>query len=187
MLGRTISSIIKKFDFSLRRSFLEKNHCANYRSNGSCRSKKIGSKESRVGVFGPYPEGGEKVIMKVAKMVSELKFAAITGRGFFLPRQPKVFHSIRELIPPYAHKARKVIPDHIIFHEFPRLVSKGIFFENEERGQLVELQGCLAYEIPVLGFIRHKTISASRSCNFLIVKKIIQNATSKIKSFVYMK
>jgi len=144
---------------------------------------KMGTKENRIGVFGPYLGGDREMIMRVAKMVSELNFAAVTGEGFFLPREPKVFHSIRELIPPYAQKARRAIPSHVFFHEFPRLVSKGIFFENDERGQFVELQGCSEYEIPVLGFIIHRTISGSKNCNFLTVKNTYSECEVTDKEF----
>jgi len=133
---------------------------------------RIGPRETRIGVFGPYPKGGKKVIQSVAQVVSKLGYNAFTGNGVYRKNNPNDLIEINDILPAHVQKVRKRIPDRILFHEFPRLVSKAIFFENDERGQYEELRGCMEYEVPALGFIRHRKILSSKKCNFLLDRRI---------------
>lgn len=134
--------------------------------------KKCGPKERRIGVFGPYPNGGREIIDSTAKMVCELGFIAITADGFYLPNQCDIFHNIDEIMPSPIHKVKSMLPGRIFFHHFPRLVEKAIFYENDERGQVAELYGCHAFYIPCLGFIIHDKFWNENNCIFLSFKDV---------------
>ncbi len=133
--------------------------------------KQLGPKSSRIGVFGPYPKGGTQVILKVAQMVSEMGFNVVTGLGAYEKNRPDRLFALMDYFPNHAKKVKKIIPDRVLFHEITRLVSKAVFFENDERGQYEELKGCLNYKVPSLGFVRHSKILGVPSCEYLVDKK----------------
>jgi hypothetical protein len=132
--------------------------------------KSLGPKSTRIGVFGPYPKGGSQIILSVAKIVSELGYNAVTGLGTFAKNNPNNLVGLMDAVPNHAKKIRSAIPDRVVFHELPRLVSKAVIFENDERGQYEELSGCFEHKTPSLGFIRHRIISKSGNCEFLVDK-----------------
>lgn len=138
----------------------------------SLADQKIGPRETRIGVFGPYPEGGEKIINEIAKIVSKHGSAAITGKGFYIANEPGRFHVIDEIMPQMIGKIKLLVGDRRFFYHFPRLVNKAIFNMHIERTQVVELQGCYDFKIPMMGFIRHEDIGHQKKnkCNFLTVK-----------------
>jgi hypothetical protein len=127
----------------------------------------IGVKSTRIGVFGPYPDEGTDVVLKVAQMVAEQGFNAITGLGTYTRDNPNELVGLLDNLPTHLRKARKVIPDRVLFHELAQLVSKAIFFENDERGQYEELTGCCEYKVSSLAFIRHRKIFSRSHCEFL--------------------
>lgn len=90
--------------------------------------KNCGRKEKRIGVFGSYPNGGRKIIDDVAKMVCDLGFIAITADGFYLPDQCDVLHNINEIMNLPVRKIKDLLPGHMFFRHFPRIVNKAIFF-----------------------------------------------------------
>ena len=143
--------------------------------------KKCGPKERRIGVFGPYPNGGRKIIDNVAKILCEFGFVSITADGFYLPNNCDVFYNINEIMNNPVHMIKNLLPGHIFFYHFPRLVEKAIFFENDERGQVIELNGCHDHNIPCLGFILHKKFFNHNNCIFLKLKNgySLCDATSK--------
>lgn len=133
--------------------------------------QKIGPRKIRVGVFGPYPGINKEIIMQVARIVSELGFAAITGDGFYSPNNSSDFHDIKEISPPEITELFDVpdIPQYHYYHILPRLVRKAIFLMNDEGGQTIELIGCFDARIPVLGFIVHNVITYGDSdCVYLL-------------------
>lgn len=134
--------------------------------------KKFGPKTRRIGVFGPYPDGGKEIIESVAKIVCESGLVAVTADGIFSPNQGIVFHNINEIMPIPVRKVRSLLPGRIFFYHFPRLVEKAIFFENDERGQVAELYGCHAFNIPCLGFIIHEKLWNDNNCVFLEFKDV---------------
>lgn len=133
--------------------------------------KQLGPRSSRIGVFGPYPKEGTQVILKVAQMVSEMRFNAVTGLGAYEKNRPDRLFALMDYFPNHAKKVKKIIPDRVLFHEITRLVSKAVFFENDERGQYEELKGCLDYKVPSLGFVRHGKILGTSTCEYLSDKK----------------
>ena len=143
--------------------------------------KNFGPKEKRIGVFGPYPNGGREIIDKVAKMVCSCNFIAITADGFYLPEDCGVLQNINEIINLPVRGIQELLPGHIFFRHFPRIVDKAIFFENDERGQVTELYGCHDYNIPCLGFIIHEKLRNKTNCLFLRRKRdySICDATSE--------
>lgn len=134
---------------------------------------KIGPKNIRIGVFGPYPAEGRMVIEWIAKRLSELGFAPITGMGYYLPNDPNELHDISELNPPVIREIFTVgaTTRFQYYYLFPRLVSKAVFYMNDERGQTHELRGCYESFIPFVGFIIHNEISkGEQDCGYLVNK-----------------
>jgi len=132
--------------------------------------QKIGHRKIRIGVFGPYPGMGKKIILQVARYVSDLGFAAITGDGYYLPHDSTNFHDIKEISPPVITQLfeHPEVPQYLYYSILPRLVAKAIFLMNDERGQTIELIGCFDAGIPVLGFITHDIIKyGDRDCVYL--------------------
>ncbi len=142
-------------------------------------SSTVGPIDRRVGVFGPYPREGTDVILTVAQLVSELGYNAITGLGTYRQNDPTNLLSFMDFFPSHTRKIKSVIPDRILFHELPRLTSKAIFYENDERGQFVELSACSEYKIPALGFIRDEQISKKTRCNFLLDNDVFSECAVK--------
>ena len=133
---------------------------------------KIGPLEVRHGVFGPYPENEDRrVINWVAKRLSSLGVAALTGDGYYLPGDPDTLHPLDEISPPIIRELFRDprIPEYKYFYIFPRLVSKAAFYMNDERGQTHELMGCYEAMIPFVGFIIHDEISRGdeQDCGYL--------------------
>lgn len=126
----------------------------------------------RIGVFGPYPKGGKKIILDVAKKVSECGYGAMTGLGFFAPNQPKELHSLNELMPPIASRALEAfdIPDYIWFRHFPKLVYQAVHHVSTVRGQRNEAEGCFSAGVPMMGFILDPRVSRARKklCPYLV-------------------
>lgn len=132
--------------------------------------QKIGPKDIRIGVFGPYPGTYKQIVMQVARYISELGFASITGEGFYLPNSPMVFHDIKEISPEVVTDIFKhpEVPQYNYYYVLPRLVKKALFLMNDERGQTIELIGCFDAFIPVLGFIVHDTVTyGDKDCVYL--------------------
>lgn len=136
--------------------------------------QEIGSKETRIGVMGPYGGGGKefRLLKRTAQMISKLGFSAVMGKGFYLANQPNIFHPINEITPLVVRTIKAIVPSHIFYFHFPRLTQKSVFFMNVERGQSDELRGCIRFNIPVLGFILHENITSpkprkKRNCIFL--------------------
>lgn len=130
-------------------------------------AKKVGPRERRVWCFGPYPSGGRERIEQLAKKVSQLGYAPMTGFGFYTPNAPNQLHPISEMMPPIVMQLKQAIPGHVFFHEIPRLAGKAILDMTIERGQNDELRGCFDNKIPALGFVVHRTIRKSTNCSFL--------------------
>lgn len=142
--------------------------------------QKIGPRKIRVGVFGPYPGKGKEIIMQVAKYVSDMGFAPITGDGFYLPNNSSDFHDIEELSHPAITELFDLpdVPQYQYYHVLPRLTRKAIFLMNDERGQTIELIGCFDARIPVLGYIVHNiTTYGDLDCVFLANKSEISACT----------
>jgi hypothetical protein len=134
-------------------------------------NERIGPREKRIGCFGPYTKHGWKVVQKMMEKVSDLGFAAITGRGFYLPNSHK-FYPIKELMSPIIEHEVKRIRGYIFAEHFVKLTYGAIFYLNEIRTQFPELWGAYRNGIPSLGFIQHKTVShTSNNCLYLEVKK----------------
>ena len=133
---------------------------------------KIGSIAIRHGVFGPYPENHDRTVIHwVAKKLSSLGVAALTGDGYYLPNDPDTLHSLGDISPPIIRelfRGSPRIPEYKYFYIFPRLVSKAAFYMNDERGQTHELRGCYEARIPFVGFIIHEEITrGERDCGYL--------------------
>lgn len=125
----------------------------------------------RVGVFGPYTGDGKKIILKIAKKVSECGYGVITGLGFFPRNKPEELHDLTELMPPAASKALVAfdVPDYIKFRHFPKLVCKAVHYLSVVRGQRNEAEGCFSVGIPMMGFILDKRVSKKRKyCPYLV-------------------
>jgi len=138
---------------------------------------KVGPKDNRYGVFGPYTDKEKPVIDYILKLVASQGRAAITGEGYYLPDDPVTFHKIEEIRPEEAWTFfEKLLPMYQYLLHLPRITKKSIFDMNEERAQAVELIGCHNYGVPALGFIIHPEISRGRDktnpdCEYLVVNK----------------
>jgi len=134
--------------------------------------EKIGPLEKRIGVYGRYTESSWKVIDEVMKKVSKLGFAAITGKGFYLPKIPRKFHPIGEIMSPTVKS--ELEEDRIrktVFHEyFVLLAQKAISYLNEIGSQFDELRGCYKNRIPIMGFVIRRSIWRELPCPYLIPK-----------------
>lgn len=134
-------------------------------------STKIGTIKIRHGVFGPYPEDHDReVIHWVARKLSSLGVAALTGDGYYLPNHPETLNPLDEISPPIIREIFRDprIPEYKYYYIFPKLVSKAAFFMNDERGQTHELMGCHEAMIPFVGFIIHEEITrGEEDCGYL--------------------
>lgn len=143
---------------------------------------KLGPREKRIGCFGPYTKPGWKVIDKCMKKVSDLGFAAITGKGFYLPNSSK-FYSINEIMSPIIRQEIKRIRGYIFAEHFVKLVQGSVFYLNEIRTQFPELWGSYRNNIPSLGFIKHESISKSAdNCLYLRVRKDFTQCLTRDRS-----
>lgn len=143
-------------------------------------NQRIGPRKRRVGVFGPYPGVNKEIIIRLARKISSMGFAAITGEGFYLNDNPSSLHDLEEISPPNikALFEHPDIPQYHYYRILPRLVSKAFFLMNDERGQTIELIGCFDAGIPVLGFIIHDNITnGDRDCVYLQKKGDISTCT----------
>jgi hypothetical protein len=132
--------------------------------------KEIGPKNSRIGVFGPNPHEDGNVTPRVAKIISEIGYNAITEVGIFRKNSPEQAVNIKDYLPNNFKKISNVVPDQILSYELTHLVHKAVVFENEERGQYYLLKGCFKSKTPTLGLILHNKISNDNQCAFLIDK-----------------
>lgn len=131
---------------------------------------KIGARNKRVGVFGPYSCGYELLLDEIAKHVSRLGFASITGKGYYLPGDTSTIHPIEEIFPPSIRT--DLLPSFYHYRVIARIVSKAIMLVNVVRSQVEELVVSTEYGIPVLGLLVHDQITRSeRDCSFLSVKE----------------
>jgi len=133
--------------------------------------KVLAPKNKRIGIFGPYPRGGKKIIVRVARAVSKLGYGALTTEGFYPPKS-KEFHPIEEIMPPLVRRTIMAlgIPDYIYLRHFPRLTVKAIHHLSPLRGQISEIQGCASNDIPMLGFIITRKIDRlpKNRCSYLV-------------------
>ena len=137
--------------------------------------REIGPRRLRIGVFGSYPEGGKDIIIEIAKNISKLGFAAITGMGYFLPNRSEELLEISRISPPVVRDFFTIdeIPLYWYYRLFPRLVNKAIVNMSMLGGQIPELEGCFEEKIPTLGFIITEEISRGiADCAYLSKNQI---------------
>lgn len=132
--------------------------------------KLMGPKEKRVGVFGPYGPMDEVAISDVMKMISKKGSTAFSGIGYLKPDDPNI-HSIEPFRPPFIdYVFRKLLPPTRYWHVFPRIGSKAVVNLYPARTNIIELEGCIEYRIPMLGFIRRDVIykeNPIENCDYL--------------------
>jgi len=132
--------------------------------------QRIGPRDVRIGVFGPDPADRRMVTDWVAKKISEFGLCSITGAGYYLPKAPDDLQDISEISPPIVKDIFRTKAAHQYQYDylFPRMVSKAVFYMNDEKGQIHQLRGCYESHIPLVGFIVHNILSAGiRDCSHL--------------------
>ena len=133
-------------------------------------TKKICSRDNRIGVFGSYKNGGKAFLTELSKQFSAAGYGIITGHGYFKPKAKKI-SPLSNVIPPQVNKLRETfrIPSFVFYDHYTRLVNKGIFHLTDSRGEGTEAIGCFKRGIPMAGFIITKRIWSKKAwCNFLI-------------------
>jgi hypothetical protein len=146
-------------------------------------AENVGPKETRVLVFGPYAKEGQGILRVVAQKVASLGYGALTGFGYCSAEEPQKFRALDEILPKTVLELREIIPSYTYLHEFPRLGSKAVFYQNQERAQVHELIGCCEYEIPALGFIVHNRIAGRTNSTYLAYAGRMSQCVAYDKSF----
>lgn len=117
--------------------------------------KKWGERIPKVGIFGPYPDGGEQILHIVAQKAAKRGYMAIMGSGFYLPSDPTRFHEITELLPPVLGSFLALPPLEFYLYRYilPSLIDKATNNLYPYRTNAYELEGCVERGKPVLGHI----------------------------------
>jgi hypothetical protein len=99
--------------------------------------------------------------------VAAYGYGAMTGFGYYQAGKPGTFHDLQKILPEPVKRLIRIIPAYTYLHELPRLSSKAVFYQNEERGQAHELLGCFEHKIPSLGFIVSPRIKGKNNSTYL--------------------
>jgi hypothetical protein len=115
----------------------------------------------KIGIFGPYPNGGEIILHTVARKVASKCFMAIMGSGFYLPKDPINFHEIAELFPPTVRSLLEMpFFESLLYKEIlPSLIEGSTNNLRSSRTNLLELEGCSECSVPTLGYIVDSEVS----------------------------
>jgi hypothetical protein len=136
--------------------------------------KLMGPKEKRVGVFGPYELMDRTLILKVMKIVWKKGFVAFSGIGYYKPNDSKLY-PIDPFKSNFIYWFFKIISSPLRYwHIFPSIGSKAVFNLSLLRTNIIELEGCVEYRIPILGFVLRDTIykeNPLENCEYLRLNK----------------
>lgn len=122
---------------------------------------KLGPISDRVFSFGPYSDGGLTVIDNTARMISRLGLCGMTLTHYYEPNKPDVPLKMSSALPKELEAPiQQTVPMYVYLQNIPRLANRAVFYENDERGQALELVGCARFQIPRLGYILANKLTA---------------------------
>jgi len=122
-------------------------------------NSKLGPRADRVFSFGPNSGDGPIVVDKTARMISRLGLCGMTIDHYYEPNKPDAPISMSRALPKEIDSLPQTVPTYVYLQNLPRLVNRAVFYENDERGQALELVGCARFKIPRLGYILAKQLS----------------------------
>ncbi len=120
---------------------------------------KLGPRINRVFSFGPNAGDGPSLIDKTARMISRLGLFGLTIDHYYEPGKPDDPIDMSRALPKEIESLPQSIPTYVYLQNIPRLASRAVFCENDERGQAQELVGCARFGIPRLGYVLTKNLS----------------------------
>ena len=126
-------------------------------------ANRLGPKSGRIFSFGPNSMDGPNVIDKTARMISRLGLFGLTIDHYYEPNRPDSPLPIGNALPKEILSLQTNFPSYVYLRNMPRIASRGIFYENDERGQAIELLGCAKFGIPRLGYIVHQKLNEPES------------------------
>jgi len=135
-------------------------------------SKKFGEVQ-KIGVFGPFPNGGEQILHIIAQKIAGRGFMAIMGNGFYLPESPTIFHPITEMLPQAIINLMPlpIMEFYIYRYLLPSVIHKATMNLYPVRTTAYELEGCLEEKKPVLGYVINSlVVRRNDDCPFLQIE-----------------
>lgn len=155
---------------------------------------KMGPKGKRIGIFGPASNKKEcEIIRSIMKMVARKGFTAFSMLGYYRPsdlqhlQSLNFFNKITQFIEGIGILKLSQKPSYVIrrWYLFPTIGSKSIVNLYPPRTQYKEIDGCVDYDIPILGFVIRNKIKGVQNCTFLKKEKNYSICTAH--NFLYCK